>query len=183
MDRAWKHSQNASYSHFISPAHAIPGVPYKPAQMVLYMLWDAALLLHLVQNLEKLLNSRVTRKCIVWEGLGCVIPAPSTRLKISFLKKQKLVHNTTDTHGDNTETALVYRALHKHSCLVTNTALTPKRSQIPPAHGCSQLYTTFLSSRGTDTPGAVTPTLPTREGRLKWVSLVLLFVLCKRSSE
>lgn len=147
MDRAWKHSQNASYSHFTSPAHAIPVAPYKPAQMVHYMLWDAAPLLHLVQNPVLLLSYRVTRKWIVRGGLGCGIPAPAVRLKVSFLKKPKLVRNTTNIHGDNPEMDLVHRAFHKHSCHVTNTSLTPRAARAHPAHGCFQLYTTFLFSR------------------------------------
>lgn len=86
VDRVWKHSENASYSHFLSPAHGISVVPYKPAQMVHYI-WDAALLPHLVQNPVLLLSSRGTRKWIVWGGWGCVIPAPSLTLKASVLKK------------------------------------------------------------------------------------------------
>lgn len=70
VGRAWKHSENTSYSHFISPAHGISVVPDKPAQMV-HHIWDAALLLHLVQNLLLPLSSRIIKKWIWITHLVC----------------------------------------------------------------------------------------------------------------
>lgn len=120
------------------------------------------------------------RKMDCLGGLGCAIPAPSLRLKISLLQKQKLVCNTTDPHRDNLEMALpqspsqTLLPCHKHSP-------GPTRSQSPP---CPRMFPALhhvpvLQVRPRPTLEH-TPTLPMREGALKCVSLVLVFVYASK---
>lgn len=125
---------------------------------MVHYIWDAALLLHLVQNLVLLLSCRVIRKWIVWGGLGLhiprVIPAPSPRLKVSFLKKSKLVCNTTDTHRDNPEMALTQSPsqtllpCHKHITHPTRSQSPPRPRMFPALHNAPVLQVRHRHTQG-----------------------------------